>query len=243
MGWGELTNLKFNPLHTVPGPELEIDSDKPYLIREAGFLQMAEKQRSDKSRGAGRVTPVTPGEAQTATGSSDANLQTVRLNEVIGSLWLPNEAPEEQQVEVVHAALAALKEIGPQDAVEGMLATQIVGVHTAAMDCLRRAMIPGQRFEAREQNLKHAGRLTGLYLRQIEALAKYRGKGQQKITVEHVNVHSGGQAIVGNVSTGGKATASAPTVAAPALEHKREMAMPDLQPLEQQKPRTKRSRR
>jgi hypothetical protein len=30
------------------------------------------------------------------------------------------------------------------------------------------------------------------------------GKGQQKVTVEHVHVHEGGQAIVGNVEGGGR---------------------------------------
>ena len=34
---------------------------------------------------------------------------------------------------------------------------------------------------------------------QIETLNRHRGKGQQKVTVEHVHVHQGGQAIVGNV--------------------------------------------
>jgi hypothetical protein len=30
---------------------------------------------------------------------------------------------------------------------------------------------------------------------------RHRGKGQQKVTVEHVHVHSGGQAIVGTVES------------------------------------------
>jgi hypothetical protein len=37
----------------------------------------------------------------------------------------------------------------------------------------------------------------------LDALNRHRGKGQQKVTVEHVHVHSGGQAIVGAVKTGG----------------------------------------
>jgi hypothetical protein len=41
-----------------------------------------------------------------------------------------------------------------------------------------------------------------LHLEQIEAMQKLKGKtGQQKVTVEHVHVHDGGQAIVGAVST------------------------------------------
>jgi hypothetical protein len=35
----------------------------------------------------------------------------------------------------------------------------------------------------------------------IGSLARYRGKGQQKVIVEHVHVHSGGQAIVGAVNS------------------------------------------
>jgi hypothetical protein len=52
-------------------------------------------------------------------------------------------------------------------------------------------------------NLQDAGNLAVKLLRtytaQLEALQRYRGKGQQKVMVEHVHVHQGGQAIVGNV--------------------------------------------
>ena len=36
------------------------------------------------------------------------------------------------------------------------------------------------------------------------ALNRHRGKGQQKVTVEHVHVHAGGQAVVGIVETPGR---------------------------------------
>jgi hypothetical protein len=39
-------------------------------------------------------------------------------------------------------------------------------------------------------------------------LNHHRGKGQQKVTVEHVHVHSGGQAIVGPVERRSPATPS-----------------------------------
>ena len=44
----------------------------------------------------------------------------------------------------------------------------------------------------------HAEKLSKLYTNQVEALEKYRGK-RHKLTVEKLNVESGGQAIVGNV--------------------------------------------
>jgi len=33
----------------------------------------------------------------------------------------------------------------------------------------------------------------------LDDLNKHRGKGQQKMIVEHVNIRAGGQAVVGNV--------------------------------------------
>jgi hypothetical protein len=43
-------------------------------------------------------------------------------------------------------------------------------------------------------------RLSRTYLAQMDALKKYRAKAQQVVRVERVNVESGGQAIVGDVS-------------------------------------------
>jgi hypothetical protein len=42
-------------------------------------------------------------------------------------------------------------------------------------------------------------KLSRTYATLLEALNRHRGKGQQKVTVEHVHVHSGGQAVVGVV--------------------------------------------
>jgi hypothetical protein len=63
----------------------------------------------------------------------------------------------------------------------------------------RRAMLGEQTFEGRKENLSQANKLSRTYGSLLEALNRHRGKGQQKVTVEHVHVHSGGQAIVGHV--------------------------------------------
>ena len=57
----------------------------------------------------------------------------------------------------------------------------------------------GQSPEARSENLTQANKLSRTYTALLEALNRHRGKGQQKMTVEHVHVYEGGQAIVGNV--------------------------------------------
>ena len=46
-------------------------------------------------------------------------------------------------------------------------------------------------------------KLARTFATQLEALKRYRTGGTQKVTVEHVTVNAGGQAIVGNVTHGG----------------------------------------
>ena len=62
----------------------------------------------------------------------------------------------------------------------------------------------------RRENLTQANKLSRTYAALVEALNRHRGKGQQKVTVEHVHVHAGGQAVVGMVETpgGGERTKS-----------------------------------
>jgi len=60
-----------------------------------------------------------------------------------------------------------------------------------------------QSFEGRRENLNQANKLSRSFATLLDALNRHRGKGQQKVTVEHVHVHSGGQAIVGAVAPGG----------------------------------------
>lgn len=108
----------------------------------------------------------------------------------------------EGHIERFTAALASISEFKPRDEIERKLIAQMIATHEAGMECFRRAMIRGQTFEGRDMNLKHAEKLASIYVRQVEALDKHRGKGKQTITVKHVNVHPGGQAIVGDVTAG-----------------------------------------
>jgi hypothetical protein len=93
--------------------------------------------------------------------------------------------------------------IRPKDELEGMIAAQLLAAHNAAMECYRRAMIAEQTFEGRSESLNQATKLSRTYTVLLEALNRHRGKGQQKVTVEHIHVHSGGQAVVGVIETPG----------------------------------------
>lgn len=95
--------------------------------------------------------------------------------------------------------LGLVHALEPKDAAESMLCCQMALTHAQIMECQRRANIDGQTFEGRDVNLRHAERFTRIYTQQLDALNKHRGKGQQKVTVEHVTVNEGGQAVVGSV--------------------------------------------
>ena len=94
--------------------------------------------------------------------------------------------------------------IRPRDELESMIASQLIVTHNAAMECHRRAMIGEQTFDGRSDNLNQANKLSRTYTLLLDALNRHRGKGQQKVTVEHVHVHEGGQAIVGHVEHKGE---------------------------------------
>ena len=54
-------------------------------------------------------------------------------------------------------------------------------------------------------HMTRARALMRLFIELGEAMQKLKGKtGQQKVTVEHVHVHHGGQAIVGAVTSAGR---------------------------------------
>ena len=76
---------------------------------------------------------------------------------------------------------------------------QMLGVHETAMECLQQSRLPAQTPAGRDLNLKHAAKFMGLFTKQLEALDRLRGKGQQKMTLGRLNVEYGGQAIVGHV--------------------------------------------
>jgi hypothetical protein len=138
------------------------------------------------------------------TGSNYEQFSLRLLNSTMNALYLKG-ADEEDRRAVMEACLQAMAGIAPRDEVEGMLAAQIVACHHGAMECFRRAMMPDQNFESRKMNLNFANKLTRTYALHMESLDKHRGKGQQTVRVEHVTVNAGGQAIVGQVTTGGGA--------------------------------------
>jgi hypothetical protein len=102
----------------------------------------------------------------------------------------------------LNAGLASVSGIAPENEIEAMLAVQMTGTHEVAMEMLTRAKLASDTDQL-ERYGSLATKLLRTYTTQIEALSKLRRGGAQKVTVEHVHVYEGGQAIVGNVTTSG----------------------------------------
>lgn len=164
-------------------------------------------------------------------------IEARKLNKIAELIWLPNSLDIEEKNARIVRAVELYESLKPADGAESMLAAQMVGTHSAALECLRRAVVDGQTFAGRDMALKHAQKLMALYAKQLDTLNKHRGKGQQKVTVEYVNVVEGGQAIVGNVNTGDRQGDIKPT----RFNHSPEMPLTDVTPTKKaksKKPRT-----
>jgi len=137
-----------------------------------------------------------------AVGTADPDLQSHLLNQVIQTFKGAASSDgfdHDNIASSANHATAILNGIQPQDELEGMLATQMIGVHNMAMETMRLAMLGGQTFEGKKSNVNYATKMLRTFMAQMESLKRYRTGGQQKMVVGDVNVTEGGQAIVGTV--------------------------------------------
>ena len=104
--------------------------------------------------------------------------------------------------DVVKPIISLLAGINPTNAIESLLATQIISVHNLCMEQLSRAANSTQ-VEVIEVYANSAAKLSRTFIAQLEALDRHRGRGGQTGSVGHVHVNNGGQAIVGNLEVGG----------------------------------------
>ncbi len=141
--------------------------------------------------------------AFTEIGGSQSDAWNTRLaDQTVRAMALTTSDGAEQDRQL-RASVAALRGIAPKDELEGMMAAQLIAAHNATMDCYRFATLPRQTLEGRREYLNQANKLSRTWATLLAALDKHRGKGQQKVTVEHVHVHAGGQAVVGMIETPG----------------------------------------
>jgi len=98
--------------------------------------------------------------------------------------------------------LSVVKGVEPGDQVEAMLAAQMAAVHMATMTFARR-LAHVENIAQQDSAERAFIKLARTFAAQVEALKRYRSRGDQTVRVEHVTVNDGSRAIVGNVTQGG----------------------------------------
>jgi hypothetical protein len=121
---------------------------------------------------------------------------------------------------------SVVRGVEPHDQLEAMLAAQMAAIHRIMFDLnLRLAQSKAGAYD--NDILSAINKLARTYTIQLDALKRYRSKGEQQVTVQHVTVGQGGQAIVGDVHQRQREGARA-SATPPALTHSSEQPMQPL---------------
>jgi hypothetical protein len=167
------------------------------------------------------------GEVTYVSGESGPN------REIVDTLNNPDQAAIDASIsrtdlllaapaDIVALAVDAAASAKADNSLMKMLAHQLAMIHTLAMKTGSRAL----EFERRQGELgegfKHTdsvelarlaqatGRLTSSFQDGLLTLQRLHNGGSQTMTVRHITVQAGGQAVIGNVKPGGRRSSKAP---------------------------------
>lgn len=188
---------------------------KPYEAMPHEQEALARYQERAKTEAPRVTVEMKGGAAQLGIDHPEVSMGALLVMDAIGARdqdfynnlisQLANVSSQEREVDArqLNFMLSVVKGIEPRDQLEALLAAQMAAVHNATMTFARRLAhienIPQQDSASNAFN-----KLARTFAAQLEALKKYRSTGEQRVTVQHVQVNDGGQAIVGNVTTGGR---------------------------------------
>jgi len=126
--------------------------------------------------------------------------------------------------------LSVIQGIKPRDQLEAMLAAQMATIHMACMQ-VARELAHAKTIAHQDSAERALNKLARTFAMLLDAFKRYRTGGEQKVTVQHVSVSEGGQAIVGNVTQEASRTVpQKPVATTPALSDTRQQAMPPVEP-------------
>lgn len=167
----------------APSPALQLKASKDGTVQ-------ANPDHPDVGMGAALLSA--------ALGTTDPYFLNGMIQQLV-NVGTQGRTPQETPINFL---LSVVKAVEPRDEIEAMLAAQMAAVHVATMTFARR-LAHVDNVQQQDSAERAFNKLARTFTTQMDALKRYRSGGQQKMTVEHVHVHEGGQAIVGNVSAAG----------------------------------------
>ena len=128
----------------------------------------------------------------------------------ISTVTSKGQRPDERGINFM---LSMIRAVEPKDEIEAMLAAQMAAVHMATMTFARR-LAQAENIAQQDSAQQGFNKLVRSFAAQVETLKRHRTGGEQKVTVQHVTVNEGGQAVVGNITNrrgGGRRKKGKPT--------------------------------
>ena len=191
-----------NPAAPLPPPS-DAERKAIAIAREKHNARSARVKSGLLNKNGGRVmnNPHSDGTGwevrlQNALGTRSTDFVDAEVTRITGVLQKSDGTVEPTELDAMFAVLDGAE---PQNEIEAMLVTQMAVTHVLAMRSARNWM-RSKEIVQQDSNGLALHRLSRTFTSQIDALAKLRRGGEQKVTVEHVHLYPGGQAIVGNVT-------------------------------------------
>ena len=180
--------------HNISLPNVEKESDFKYKITEVDgkILHIQPNFGVGDKLSNHQKKEMCVAKQRASSGSDSEPFSRLLFSQTIGACF-PVSSDREFVINAVHQAAIAL---APQDEIEGMLIHRLVILHNQYMHFMGSVAYPDQPSQVMDTNLNRATKLMRLYNETLDALNKHRRKGEQKVTVQHVNIANGGQAIV-----------------------------------------------
>jgi hypothetical protein len=105
-----------------------------------------------------------------------------------------------QQNDVIALGVDVAKTFGASNTAEKLIAHEIAVAHKAAMNQASMANWEGDP-KLQMQRLHASAKMMSMVQAGLLTLHKLKSTGPQTVTVQHVHVNAGGQAVVGNIES------------------------------------------
>lgn len=143
---------------------------------------------------------ITCEEKVTAESKSTAALIDVYIDNGLNHAKLSKEERANIVTEKRSDIEGFIKSLDTSEVLKTMLATQMLEVYEHQQRVSAQARLSTNP-QQQQYYLNNLTKLSNVFIQQIGLMQKLTGQGQQKVTVEHVHIHNGGQAVIGKIET------------------------------------------
>jgi hypothetical protein len=183
----------YMPQPMLYGPKAETERSKCEADERSPSVKVAPN-------GDYRVVPEDHHALMSAVGAGDWHFYEGVIKQAVDAGWAAQWGYSEVLTNFI---LSVVKSIGPRDQVETMIGLQMGAIHRAVMQWTSLLVQADSSPELMEKYGRAVERLVRTFATLVATLKAHRSKGEQKVTVQHVSVEGGAQAIVSqNVSRG-----------------------------------------